>query len=69
MNYYLKYKEYSPAKFLRLTGLSKDKFEELIPLFLDYIDKHWETRGRKGKFTLIDKCESYSQNTTITKQR
>jgi hypothetical protein len=55
MTYYSKYKEYSPATFLRLTGLPKDKFEQLIPLFLDHVEKEWETRGRKGNFALVDK--------------
>lgn len=55
MTYYSKYKDYSPAKFLRLTGLPKEKFEQLIPLFLDYVKNNWNPRGRKPKFDLIDK--------------
>ena len=55
MNYYEKYNQYSEAKFLRLTGLSKDKFKELIPLFLEYVDKNWSKRGKPGQFELIDK--------------
>jgi hypothetical protein len=55
MNYYSKYIGYSDAKFLRLTGLKKDQFEKLANLFLEYVDSHWEKRGRKGNFSLIDK--------------
>jgi hypothetical protein len=54
-SFYEKYITYSDPKFLRLTGLKKDKFNELIPLFLNFVDKHWDKRGKKAEFTLVDK--------------
>jgi hypothetical protein len=55
MDYYSKYQTYTDAKFLRLTGLTKTKFAELIPLFTEYVTKKWNPRGRRGKFSLVDK--------------
>ena len=55
MNYYGKYSQYNEEKFLRLTGLTKSKFADLIILFQDYTDKNWSRAGKPGKFTLADK--------------
>jgi Helix-turn-helix of DDE superfamily endonuclease len=53
--FYQQYKSYNPKNFQRLLGLKPHQFDFLFELFSEYVDKHWEKRGRKGSFQLVDK--------------
>lgn len=54
-NYYQECLPLSEAKFQRMVGLKKRQFQFLLELLQEYVNTHWDKRGKPGDFTLEDK--------------